>query len=290
VPSICLAPQYALRELLVAEGFKDIRYVPAAAENQQQQLARGEVDFTMHFSAAAVIALDAGNPIKILAGVHVGCFELFAREGIHGMVDLKGRTVGVHGFDSSDHVFLSMMAGYVGLDPAKDISWVVSPSIEPRELFAQGKIDAFLGFPPDPQDLRAREIGRVIVNSSVDQPWWQYFCCMAMASTNFVRKCPIATKRALRALLKATDLCASNPKQIAQSMVDGGFTDRFDYALQTLNEVRYGVWRDYDPEDTVRFYALRLQELGMIKSVPQEIIAAGTDWRFINELKREMKV
>jgi NitT/TauT family transport system substrate-binding protein len=28
----------------------------------------------------------------------------------------------------------------------------------------------------------------------------------------------------------------------------------------------------------------------MIKSTPQKIIAAGTDWRFLNELRRELKV
>lgn len=56
-----------------------------------------------------------------------------------------------------------------------------------------------------------------------------------------------------------------------------------------MNDVPYGVWRDYDPEDTIRFYALRLQEAGMIKSTPQKIIAEHTDWRFLNELKRELK-
>src|SRR2546426_4115144 len=42
-------------------------------------------------------------------------------------------------------------------------------------------------------------------------------------------------------------------------------------------EIPYNRWREYDPEDTVRFYALRLQEAGMIKSSPQKIIAEGTD-------------
>jgi NitT/TauT family transport system substrate-binding protein len=288
-PSICMVPQYVARELLTSEGFEEIRYVPSAVLNQHEQLARGEVDFTMHFLAPEVIAVDAGKPITILAGVHVGCFELFAREGIQSIVDLKDRTVGVHGIDSSEHVFLSVMAAYVGLDPAIDIRWISSPSVNPRELFAQGKIDAFLGFPPDPQNLRDRKIGQVIVNSSVDRPWSEYFCCMAMANSEFVRKYPVATKRALRALLKATDLCASDPMRVARMVVDGGFTDRFDYALQTLNEVPYSAWRDYDPEDAVRFYALRLQELGMIKSIPQKIIAEGTDWRFLNELKQELK-
>jgi NitT/TauT family transport system substrate-binding protein len=51
----------------------------------------------------------------------------------------------------------------------------------------------------------------------------------------------------------------------------------------------YSKWREYDPEDTVRFYALRMNEIGMIKSSPQKIIAQGTDWRFLRELKKELK-
>jgi NitT/TauT family transport system substrate-binding protein len=97
------------------------------------------------------------------------------------------------------------------------------------------------------------------------------------------------TKAVLRAILKAADLCVSEPARAAQRLVDGGYTPRYDYALQTLNEVPYDKWREYDPEDTVRFYALRLHEVGMIKSSPQKIIADGTDWRFWNELKRELK-
>jgi NitT/TauT family transport system substrate-binding protein len=49
------------------------------------------------------------------------------------------------------------------------------------------------------------------------------------------------------------------------------------------------MWREYDPADTLRFYALRLHEAGMIQSSPNALIAEGTDWRFVNELKRELK-
>lgn len=35
--------------------------------------------------------------------------------------------------------------------------------------------------------------------------------------------------------------------------------------------------------------SLQLPEAGMIKSSPQEMIAQGTDWRFLNELKKELK-
>jgi NitT/TauT family transport system substrate-binding protein len=71
--------------------------------------------------------------------------------------------------------------------------------------------------------------------------------------------------------------------------VDKGFTPRYAYALQTMQEVRYDQWREYDPEDTMRFYALRLHEAGMIKASPQKLIAQGTDWRFLNALKKELK-
>ena len=87
----------------------------------------------------------------------------------------------------------------------------------------------------------------------------------------------------------SADLCAADPAQVARRLADSGFTDRYDFALQGLSELPYDKWREYDAEDTIRFYALRLHEIGMIRSSPQKIIAEGTDWRFLNELKRELK-
>jgi NitT/TauT family transport system substrate-binding protein len=112
---------------------------------------------------------------------------------------------------------------------------------------------------------------------------------MVYTRWDFVHKYPVATKRVLRAILKAADVCALEPERAARFLVDKGYTPRYDYALQTMKDVPYNKWREYNPEDTVRFYALRLHEAGMIKSSPQKIIAQGTDWRFLNELKRELK-
>jgi NitT/TauT family transport system substrate-binding protein len=181
------------------------------------------------------------------------------------------------------------MAQYVGLDPRTDIQWAVHPPAESIQLLADGRIDALVGFPPVPQELRARKIGQLVVSSAVDRPWSQYFCCIVTGNREFVRTHPVATKRALRAILKATDVCAIEPDHAAQLLVEKGFTPRYDYALQTMQEVPYHRWREYDPEDTVRFYALRLHEIGLIKSTPQKIIAQGTDWRFFKELKQELK-
>ena len=52
--------------------------------------SRGEVDLSMH-SPPSIAAIDAGEPITLLAGVHVGCFELFGHDGINSIRDLKGK-------------------------------------------------------------------------------------------------------------------------------------------------------------------------------------------------------
>jgi NitT/TauT family transport system substrate-binding protein len=286
---ICIAPQYVTEQLLQAEGFTDIRYVEVPAVGPTEPLARDDVDFMVGYASNFIVGLDKGEAITLLVGVHVGCFVLFGNERVHGIADLKGMTVGVPGFGWGPHLLLTLMAAEVGLDPKKDIRWIADPTAKPKDLFIEGKIDAFLGFPPEPQELRARHIGRVIFDTAVDRPWSQYFCCMLAGNREFVQRHPVATKRAMRAILKATDLCATEPERAARMLVDGGFTPRYDYALQTLKDNPYDKWREYDAEDTVRFYTLRMREAGFVKSTPQTIIAEGTDWRFLDELKRELK-
>src|SRR6516225_4574245 len=148
---------------------------------------------------------------------------------IRSLADLKGRTVGTTPRDfAGERPLLTIMTSLVGLDPAKDFRWVTDPSLQPMDLFAEGKIDAFLASPPALQEVRARNVGHVIVSSISDRPWSQYYCCMLATRTEFARRYPVATKRVLRAILKAADLCASEPKRVAQLLVDQGYTTRYD--------------------------------------------------------------
>src|SRR5262245_20779918 len=290
--NICFAPLYVAEVMLPAEGVTDSRYVQAGSgATGARFVARGEADFDYAFVCTQMALIDAGDQISIVGGLHIGCYELFAHGDIRSIRDLKGRTVGVQHLGSSPHLLVSSMASNVGLDPVKEIHWVLDSSSDNlMELFANGKIDAFLGFPPEPQELHARKIGHVIVTTAIDRPWSQYCCCVLAGNRDFVRKHPVATKRILRAILKATDFCAAEPSRAAQKIVDGGFIGRYDYAHQVLKEIPYAKWRAYDPENTLRFYSLRLREVGMIKSTPNKIIAEGADWRFWKELKRELKV
>jgi len=126
----------------------------------------------------------------------------------------------------------------------------------------------------------------VILNSALDRPWSQYFCCMLIGNADYARRDPIATKRVVRAMMRATDICTDKPDWAARRLVDRGFTPRYDSAWEGLDDVSYRAWREYDTEDAVRFWALRLREIGMIKSSPDKIIATGTDFSFLRRSGR----
>jgi NitT/TauT family transport system substrate-binding protein len=286
ITGVCVAPLYVAEEMLRAEGFTDIQYVDTGV-NPYAALAAGNSDIGMAFVANFIVHLDMGAQIVLLGGVHTGCYELFGTEHVRALRDLKGRTVAVPELGSSHYLFLSSMLAYVGLDPHKDVNFVIHPADESVELLAERKIDALMAFPPVPQELRERKIGHAVFNSGLDRPWSQYFCCTVGASRAFARRNPVAAKRALRAILKSAQFCSADPERAAGIIANKGY--RYEHVLQALNEIRYTNWREYDPDDAVRFYALRLREAGMIKAAPNKIIADGTDWRFFNELKRELK-
>ena len=214
--NISLAPLYVSEELLRAEGFIDVQYIETEVTGVAGAIGRGNVYFGLNYAPVAIAAIDAGESLTVLAGTHIGCMELFAKEDIGNVADLKGKSVGVQDWRSTDHVLVALMAAHVGLDPAKDIRWAADPKVRPIDQFIERKIDAVLSFPPQPQDLRARHVGHVIVDSTLDRPWSQYFCCMLAGNREFVQSHPVATKRAVRAILKATDLCAAEPVRVAR--------------------------------------------------------------------------
>jgi NitT/TauT family transport system substrate-binding protein len=289
----CTAPQYVATELLRSDGFDDVQHVRMGLDKStQSMMADNLVDFSLDYASALAMAVSDDAPMKALGGIHAGCYVLFAREGIDSVLDLKGKRVGVGPDLGTDpHIFISAMATYVGLDPLHDINWVISEKA-PLELFLAGEIDALLAFPPDSQEIEARNIGHVVVNSLTDRPWSQYFCCLALARTGYVERYPVATKRVLRALLKASDICVEDPDGVARSLVAKGYIskERYGSTSLSLKQIPYATWRDLDPEDTIRFFSLRLHEAGILMASPQTVIERGTDWRFLTELKRELKV
>jgi len=188
-PAICLAPLYLAEALLQAEGFSEVRYVPIEQNKDPDLLVGNLADLSACAPPNLLPYLDAGMPIVALAALHGGCYELFVNERVRAVRDLKGRRVAVSAMDALEYYYVASMAAYVGLNPLKDIEWVDVKSFDGvLNAFIDGKADAILAFPPQPQMLRAKKIGRVIVNTALDRPWNQYFCCMSRRARNSSRQ------------------------------------------------------------------------------------------------------
>jgi|SRR5688572_4831529 len=145
-PALCTAPQIVAEELLRGEGFTDIQYLRTGSAELYKTVASGQAQLGMGVTLRFILDVDAGAPTVLLTGVHVGCYELFGVGTVRSVNNLKNKTVSVPGLHSGAHALLASMAAYVGLNPAKDIKWVVHPFAESMRLLADGKIDAFMGF------------------------------------------------------------------------------------------------------------------------------------------------
>jgi NitT/TauT family transport system substrate-binding protein len=289
-PWICYAPQTLAVEQLQLEGFTDVQFIKADA-GLIKDLASARTDLAVFGVPSTCWAVDSNIPIVALAGMHVGCWELFVDDSVKRFADLRGKRIARITDWSVDHVWIGSLMGYVGLDSQRDVTWVTSGKMaESMRMFLDGEVDAFLAFPPQPQEMRLRGArGHVLVNTTFDRPWSQYFCCMLNTNRDFVQRHPVAVKRALRALLKAADICAKEPEKAARALVEKNYEPRYEIGLEVLKTLPYGRWRMDNPADSLRFHALRLRDAGMIRISPQRIIDTGSDFRFISEVRRELK-
>src|SRR5512143_2862395 len=290
----CWAPMYVAEPLLREEGFTDVQYVFGHGPEVAKMSREGAIDLSAGFSGVSMYNLEhQQHPLKFLSGLHVGCYALVGSERTKSVRDLKGRTVWAGAVENDGpHIFFSTIISYVGLDPRTDVNYAWVEKDEAIRLFRDGKIDAFMSFPPGSHELMHKGIGHLLVDTNVDKPWSQYFCCMVTGHSDFIKKNPVATKRAVRAILMANNIVARDPELATRTLVANKIIKESDYTntLQELKHIPYDKWRDYNPEDTIRFYALRMRDIGMIKSNPQQFIDQHTDWRFMNELKKEFGI
>ncbi|HEV3363272.1 MAG TPA: ABC transporter substrate-binding protein [Acidimicrobiia bacterium] len=288
-PATCYAAMYMAEQFLREDGLTDVQYPRYTTANVLDKIRSGEIDFGIGYAAALIPLIDAGAPIVLLGGLHVGCWQVIGTGGIHTMRDFRGKTVSVSSPKFTDGLFIAMTLANVGVDIRKDVNLVTNPPTENARLLSSGEVDAVVAFPPLSTDLKAKGIGRVVLDSFTDPPWSNYYCCAAFANRTFMERNPVVTKRTLRAFLKGADVVTRDPDGSARLMVDRGYTSNYEYTCQILREIPYDIWREFDPLDSVRFYALRLKEGGFLENTPEEILKKGTDFRYLDELRRELK-
>lgn len=289
VPVLCWAPQYLAMDFLRMEGFEEVELGDFHGSNNAYALAENVADIAVPLATDIAIEADRGADITLLAGLHVGCVEVFANDNVANINDLKGARLLAEQEEDDARRFLSAVIAYVGLDPEKDVEWIYAPTAEWPSVFADGGADVVRLFPSMSYDFHERGLGHVIMNTTLDDPWRHFYCCMIAARNEFVRNYPIATKRALRAYMKAQQACANDKEKSARRLVELGATDRLDYAQRALDDIPYGTWRDYDPAASLRFFALRLRDAGFIKASPGALVDQVADTSFWSQLRTELK-
>src|SRR5437660_890261 len=249
-PLACFAPLFVAEPLLLSEGFRRVEYVPVRVGPPRigtrhgfvsMALNSGEIDLGALDPPAHILSLDTGGSAVLLAGLHAGCYKLLASERIRTLRELKGKTAAVPSLGR--HAFVASIVSYIGLDPRKDIVWANANAADAMQLFADGVLDAFMGFAPEPAELLARKAGHVLVDTLTDKPWSQYFCCILAGRREFVSELTVAAAAGVLGLrpdptqadplpettklrlLRTPSICEA-PAQVASALLEGeGFTD-----------------------------------------------------------------
>jgi NitT/TauT family transport system substrate-binding protein len=299
-PFACDAPLWFAKDFLREEGFIDIRWV--AGDPGIGWITSRVADVGPGHPEAIVAAIDDGVPIVALAGLHTGCQELWAGPGIARVRDLRGKRVAVFKRDKTDQFFLffSTLCALHGIDPLTNVSFFEVGG-DYRGLltaYLEGRSDAFLAAADGAAVLKRepRNPGTKILDQTTDKPWSQYLCCLLVANRDWARQNPAATKRFTRAVLRAADATAKDRPAAARAGVGASIRNllaqRTTPDLEILTDATAMVsydWREFDPEETLRFFALRLGDVKLIKSTPQQVIAQGWDVAFMRQLRSELK-
>jgi len=290
-PSGCDPWTWLAEDFLKEEGFSDVRILTA---QDYVTLSAPNSDLDVAFNSDVVVRVDAGQPIVALAGTHTGCIELWARTGINTIRDLRGKRILVDKRDALLDPFYGLWVSFlasVGVDPSEvQFTEIDDPSHTNIEHFIDGRSDAILASITEGPALRAdpKTPGKQIFDNAVDKPWSQYYCCLLVARPEWTRANPNAAKRATRAVLRAIDFGAQDHARTIAAAMDRK-VEEDPRLLRELIDHQNFSWRDYDPEETLRFYALRLADAKLVKKTPSRIIADGTDFSFFRKMQKELK-
>ena len=249
ITGICIAPQYVAEELLRGRLHRGPLRRGEAGRIQAELIGSGEADFSLNFAAPLIVAMDAGEPIKVLAGVHPGCFELFANERVRSVLDLKGKRSACRAWARARTSSWPRSQPTSGSTRTRTSIGSSRPSVRPMELFAAGQDRRVPGLSARAAGAaRARTSGTCSSTARSIAPGRSTSAACSRRMPRSSRSHPVATKRVLRAILKAADLCVSEPTRVARLMVDGGFAQ----PATTTRSRRWVMFPTLDGASTTR--------------------------------------
>jgi len=286
----CDAPIMAAERYLRDEGFTEITITDGGSA---AALVAGKLDVTILFPPSLANALQSGQKVVALGGLHPGCSEIWAQQNIPALTDLRGKTIVVRAKTLADlgYSYTALVLKQAGVDP-KDVNFVVQADADPVKLYLAGKNDAVFVATTSAAALKANPAnkGHVVHSQVMDAPWSTLDCCILATSEDWYRANPIAAKRALRAMYRAADALPADRADAAKLATDKGLfggTANYANVREAANMVPLD-WRTSDPEKAVRFFAPLLTGTGLMTLGADDMVRA-LDLRILGELKSELR-
>jgi NitT/TauT family transport system substrate-binding protein len=219
----CEAPIFtAVEKGFFKEENLDVSLVKCEWANYKDVLALGGFDVTHHLVMYFLKPVEQGLDVKFTGGIHHGCLRVqsAAKGNIKTIEDLRGKRIGVPGMGTPPFIFANRVLGSHGINPSKDITWLVFPAGELGLALDKGEVDAVADSEPIGSLLLQEGKVRNVADQATDKPYTDEYCCAVLANGKFLAKNPKAAAAATRALLKAAKWVQTNPGAAAQLSVE----------------------------------------------------------------------
>jgi ABC-type nitrate/sulfonate/bicarbonate transport system substrate-binding protein len=239
----------AERGFFKEEGL-DVEIVRMNANVAMSSLISGDVDYTMIF-ASVIRAAMRGIPLKVIAVlIDSPPYAFIARPEITAMKALKGKTVGIGVYGSSNDIIARMMLERSGIDPDKETKLVAFGSDGARfAALKEGLVEAAIIAPP--ADAQARKLGLSILARANDLFKFPH---IGLGTTNKkLKEYPQEVQRVIRAFIKANRFVRDNRQEAINILVSWGRTQRED-AIASYDS----TWQVFSPDGTMPDDGMRL--------------------------------
>lgn len=220
----CEAPIFVAKEkgYFEEEGL-DIELV-LVAQDTAMLVSTNKIDAVM-VTPNIFPGASEGLDIKIIEAAHTGCIQGATTKdsGIKSAADLKGKRVGVAAEGDVPQLQLSEEMRQAGLDPRKDVEWLIYPDAQLELALEQGEIDAFASW--DPFTTMALENGYELFFSTTSGDFFKKdICCFYGMNPNTLKKNPELGKKLAKAFAKANEFIMSNPQEAAEIIINNDYT------------------------------------------------------------------
>ena len=248
-------------------------------------LVSGEIDYYAAIGPGVAAAI-RGVPAKIVACYVPGpTATLIARPEFKSVQELRGKTIGINIFGSNLEIIGRNIFKHFGLDPDKEIKFLVGGPMEARfSAMKQGLIAATLGAPP--ADFLGKKMGFVVLARAHEL--FNFPVTGVLASVKKIKEKPDEIKRVIKAGIKANRYIRQNRDGTIQAMIEWLKIDK-EMAAATYDSIGKAFNEDGSlPEDGLR---LLIEEAKKAAKISREIpLSDVADLSILREAQKELGI